>query len=480
MRSALTVNAATGSITDAPALTSGAFDAISLRDPQLGQALASVSQKLEQAGVSTSARRVALAAEHADELGPDELYRFLDPGRVIEELEEVKAHQTRRIAAIRNALALAPLLLTWLALAFASVEYARCTASARPGVASVCDVHQPFLILWQQGFHGTTPFTFSLTAGLDFFLLALVLVFTIWAQMADARATRSARELGVEVDAIVAGLISAARAGVIVPRNSDPKDWAAVVQATITRALDEFTVAIGQTFSTTETFIRETHAATIEMTDGAKRVVESIGTTSAAMLEQQLRPVLLELNQTVSDLRVGVTAYNQSMSTIGSSVNMLGDTAHTLATASQSIAGQTSAYASTASSIDSSIQHLDATQQQFVELVRVSAADMAKAASAVDILAAKVNADMVSNLKTASSHLANVNLQIHQTAQALSATTASLARAAQTLEVASANALRARLGLLGWLFGRSGRAPASFGQSVSQSSYSQPPYGSRP
>lgn len=428
------------------AVNSGPFDAISKNHPDLARKLAAIATELERAGVSTSAKRLSLAAEHADELGPDELYRFLDPGRIQAELEEVKAKRTRHLSAIRNALALAPLLLTWLALALASISYA--TYIQVHAHDAIDPATRPFLLLWQDGFGGTTPFTFSFTAGLDFALLLGVLIFTIWAQSTDAKANRAARYLGEQVDGVAADLIAASRAGVIIPRTTDPKNWANVVQVTITRAMGEFTAAMTQAMN----------ISTSVATD-AKSVVESVGAANTSLMEQQMRPLVTDFKQGVDELGQGLEGYTRSVGTIETTITRLGGAAQTLSAATQNIADQTSAQLTATTSIDTTIKLLQTTQQQFVDIVRSAADEMTRAANAVDQLAGKMNQDMVNNIKQATTQLGQMDTRLNLTAQALLQATQSLDSAAQKLDDASSNARLARLGLLGWIFGGSRPQP---------------------
>ena len=435
-------------IINAPTSTStpqSSFDTIEKSNGELGSNLRKVYSALVSEGVTASAKRLLLAAEHADELGPEELYRFLDPGRIISELEEIRGKRTRRLSAIRNALALVPLLLTWLALAFASVEYQQYIDSGKG------DIHRPFLILWQEGFGGTTPFTFSTTAGLDFFFLILILIFTVWAQSSDSRTLQAVRELGDDVDEAVASLMTASRSGVIVPRNTEPKDWAAVVQATITRAMNDVQTTITTALANTEKLITESRTATNELTNEAKSVVVSVGAANHDLMEQQMRPLISQFRLTVDDLKQGVDAYDQSLGTISTTVTQLGGAATTLATASQALASHASTYSATATSIDSHIQQLGDTQTHFVGQVSGAAGDMKRAADAVQHLAVQINQDMVDNLEAASRNLANVNVQINQTALTLSRTIQQLDLTARLLDKAARNAVLARRGLFGWI-----------------------------
>lgn len=443
----MSTSAATASTSAPPVASTPSvlFDTIEQSNPDLSRTLRTVHSRLEAAGVAASAKRLVLAAEHADELGPAELYRFLDPGRVLSELEEVRGKRTRLLSAVRNVLALVPLLLTWVALAYASVEYQTYIDSGKG------DIHRPFLILWQEGFGGSTPFTFSFTAGLDFFFLMLILLFTIWAQSADASALRAVRALGDEVDEAIASLISTARAGVIVPRNTDPKDWAAAVQATITRAMNDVQTTIKTALANTEHLITESRTATTELTAEAKSVVQAVGAANTDLMEHQMRPLVSQFRLSVDDLKLGLDAYNLGLGTVSTTISQLGGAATTLATASQALANHASTYSATAASIDHHIQELGAAQTQFVGQVSGAAGDMKRAADAVDTLAVQINDDMVHNLEAASRNLANVNLQVNQTAAALNTTIRQLHATSQVLDKAARNALLARRGLFGWL-----------------------------
>ncbi len=136
------------------------------------------------------------AAERLDDLAravttPDGRARWadVDLGRAFQTDHLAYAYATRKVGGhvspavvtadrVRNVLVLAPVLLTWFALAEASRAYAEYIAQNPEAVS------QPFLLLWENRFGGfASPLapTFSFVALVDAVLLALIIALTVYA-----------------------------------------------------------------------------------------------------------------------------------------------------------------------------------------------------------------------------------------------------------------------------------------------------------
>lgn len=73
----------------------------------------------------------------------------------------------------RNVLVFAPIAVTWYGLATATEAYAR-LLTARPELSD-----RPFLLLWEQGFHGMGTIIFSVLATIDAALIGLLIVLSL-------------------------------------------------------------------------------------------------------------------------------------------------------------------------------------------------------------------------------------------------------------------------------------------------------------
>ncbi len=109
---------------------------------------------------------------------------------------------------IRNCLALVPLILTWVALYFASSNYQQ-DLQKYPN-----DLYEPFLKLWQFGFHNTTWFTFSKAALIDVVLLLVYLFSVIAVVFFELKALRITQTFATGVHGVTDELVDAiAKAG---------------------------------------------------------------------------------------------------------------------------------------------------------------------------------------------------------------------------------------------------------------------------
>lgn len=420
-----------------------AFAKLQQKNSALAQELEGVCLALEGKGASAVSKRIEMAAERADILAPAMVYQVMDIQRLSSDLSEIGGKLARRLSAVRNSFALLPLLFTWLSLALATIQYQSYIAK------HAADVTTPFLILWERGFGGATSLTFSATAGIDVFLLALILGLTIWAHREEGMVAERSRALEDRVDTAATRLATAIARGDVgpptLPVGTRPEDWARHVDAAIQQAMTQ-----------TETLINAGQAAIRDVANEAQRTVQAVGKANEDLIRQEMQPLVASFRQSVTELSADLTHYQQSVATISATINQLSQAAGVLARASQDLAQNSGLYTSTAASIDQHIQALGATQQQFVAQVAQAAQDMSGASTAVQQLANQISGGMVNNLARASKDLQiaenalNVTTRsLAQVAGSLDTTTGTLSDAARTLRIA-------RLGWLGILFGRSG------------------------
>lgn len=152
--------------------------------------LRKVRDDLNSRGARFASDRLQSIDNHVDALRYDVIRDVVAPEQVYEELDFVGGKLSRRIGASRNVLALAPLVLTWIALKVASEAY-HAQLTQDPSV-----VGTPFLDLWQGGFGSQhLGLTFSTTATWDFVLLLILLLLTVLMHIREGFEERRATKI---------------------------------------------------------------------------------------------------------------------------------------------------------------------------------------------------------------------------------------------------------------------------------------------
>lgn len=341
----------------------GSYPAISKNNKTLADKLVLVKKRLEQGGATAAAKRIDTVAKQPDVIYPELVQQWIDPGRTLSELEESLGKRARLLSAIRNALALAPLIVTWLTLSWASGQYQAVIAGAQQKVlqgdqTAQTLINTPFLVLWERGFGTGTIFTFSHTAFLDFALLFTLVLLTIAASAADSQAHARAEALVAEVDDVIVPLGEEVRRHRI-PVN--PQDWAQVVRDTIKSAMDD----VQSVMTTTQS------------------VVKDVGSS--------LQPVAAKFDGSVVTLGQELNKYQQSVASFGTTVQGLSAAAGQVGQATASLSSTFGQYQQTAASIDQTIKALSAGQQavsqtsaQLAGAISQSAATSANTAKQLD------------------------------------------------------------------------------------------------
>ncbi len=181
----------------------------------LTKQLESILTEAKALGASTGVQRIELICNQYEKLSSDTAYRWIDPGAFQQEIEDAQSHKIELWHIARNCISLMPLILTWFALFFAANGYQH-DVLLYPN-----DVYQPFLRLWQDGFHHTTAFTFALAAMLDVTLLLLYLSFIVLTFFLERRAHIIASQFGRRLQVSIEDLMQAIATDGITPIASD-------------------------------------------------------------------------------------------------------------------------------------------------------------------------------------------------------------------------------------------------------------------
>lgn len=338
-------------------------------DPKL---IARVKDFLDRDDVQATkgAQRIAIVCENFKFLTFEQAYHLIDPDTFQEEFEETQSYKLfiRLLNYGRIILSLAPLILTWFALFSAANGY------QNDLIKYPDDRTEAFLQLWQDGFHHTTSFTFSLTALIDVILLLLLLTSSVFILGLEYRAQQTSKRFAEDLRDVTEGLLKAVNTAGVSPVTS---------QADIDKIVKAVRVALGGVFTTTEDVIRQALDVVLKANDRVEQ-----------LFTNQVQPLFTKFEQNVSTFHLDVNKLTQEVSTIA-----IASTA--LASASTGMVGSAADMATSATTMQTSVQKID---QHIVDLnktekemvVKIEAAqqrvatEMNRAASSMDTAATKV------------------------------------------------------------------------------------------
>lgn len=135
-----------------------------------------LAQALQKRGAQDGAKRLMVVAKQMQYLTVEGAFQYIRRDEIIEELGNQPRKFLNFLHRSRDILSITPIIITWIALGLAAFAYQNDLADTRhyPN-----DLYQPFLLLWQEGFHGRIP-PFADAAILDaivlFLLVALIIV----------------------------------------------------------------------------------------------------------------------------------------------------------------------------------------------------------------------------------------------------------------------------------------------------------------
>ncbi len=220
------------------------------------------------------------------------------------------AHSTIATAdRVRNLLVLAPILLTWFALAMASRDYEAYLRDFPD------EVRQPFLVLWERGFGGTSSLyapSFSTVALIDALLIAIIIALTFYAhgrrESREEKVDQTAEHFQADLDNVLAE----AAVVLAVDRGSRP----ALLARGVERLVDRFE----QNSQELLTRLRVEHDRLEQLASRREREFADFGVFASGMRAgaEETHRLLVELRQVSSGLQ---TALEDLTSEVSSSVD---------------------------------------------------------------------------------------------------------------------------------------------------------------
>ena len=338
-------------------------------DPKL---IARVKDFLDRDDVQATkgAQRIAIVCENFKFLTFEQAYHLIDPDTFQEEFEETQSYKLfiKLLNYGRIILSLAPLILTWFALFSAANGY------QNDLIKYPDDRTEAFLQLWQNGFHHTTSFTFSLTALIDVILLLLLLTSSVFILGLEYRAQQASKRFAEDLRNVTEGLLKAVNTAGVSPVTS---------QADIDKIVKAVRVALGGVFTTTEDVIKKALDVVLKANDRVEQ-----------LFTNQVQPLFTKFEQNVSTFHLDVNQLTQEVSTIATASTALAAASTGMVSSAADLATSATTMQTSVQKIDQHIIDLNKTEKEMVAKIEASqqrvASEMNRAAASIDTAATKV------------------------------------------------------------------------------------------
>jgi len=350
---------------------------------------------------------------------------------------------------IRNALVLFPILITWIALSVASYNYAQTVAD--PRFAS--DATKPFLLLWEQGFPiGVfTWLRFSWVAGIDFAILLVIIVLTLYfhfrTEVQSQQIKRKAVELRQEVEDVLwrlsqlfsqRRLLRAPDQGALEAANKMNETALTLESAVNALKIDADTAAsrvdtlnkLHQSFSQQQGELRAQfsglHQQQLQLTSQVSTSVQQLEAATKDM-RADLQRVSGELSQAVNSAKEAANAASSGLALAQKAVDEAGRTATAVSGVEKQLGavvgqlgGVTGSLAQTNRTLDATVNEaarLNQGIQQATQNINAVVAKIDGVAAKIDTVATKIDA-LPANLQGISISLRTSAQQTENTAKA--------------------------------------------------------------
>jgi hypothetical protein len=400
--------------------------------------------------------------------------RLLAPEQVIDELDEIYQAPARRLGLWRNLVALAPLLLTWFALALATFFYKREISSHQDKVTT------PFMLLWEQRFGGEPVPRFWEIALLDAILILGILLLTWRMHVKETAGQRRLEDFrGSLAEALLLLAVAVEQHHQAMPMTA--REWAQAAQEVVAKAARSV-VDLERTLKESEQrskdFLNGLSRQTVELMDSAiatnKRFVEqTVQETSKALreaLDADRRLVNNEMAPLVERLRISAEEFARGAQTQRGDAEKFTRAVTDLNAAATSLATSAAGYSGAVKSIEATLTSMAGSQTQFtdkvssfVDKVATSAESMITAAKGVEEVSKEVSGALRTDLGRISKDLGVTSGQLARVNTDLSSTSTALTSSAGTLRDAT-DGLAHQITALAATFGGPARRRRPFGR----------------
>jgi methyl-accepting chemotaxis protein len=355
-------------------------------DAQLAAQVKDLAQRLRERGATNGARRLEVVVQQFEYFTVEGASQYIQKDAILDELEGRSHWFLTILRGARNLLSIAPIAFTWWALHLAADAYQRDLND--PHFAN--DLYQPFLLLWQEGFHGNhgSVIPFSAAAGLDALLLSvlvllIVLVIPFFEKRHRERMHDSLRDdidptkdFDRTIDALLVALGQAGANAHLA--DADIAKLSNAIQNAIQTTLNRLLLSYDRVAEEARKFVEDTHkqtAALVKNFDDDLVVFNSDVKLLTGDL-QKMDKHLGDYSQKLTDLTTASSKLANSSSDLAQNARQMADSAQKSSQASQGISDRLKDLNDTQQEIVKTqkdvVQDLATTQQKIVQDVTAS------------------------------------------------------------------------------------------------------------
>jgi hypothetical protein len=351
------------------------------QNPAVAKTLENVLYRTFKLGAVEGAQRLAFVGKQFKRLTVEEAYHFIDPDEILREVEEVQARK-KKVGVwqvVRNISGIAPLVFTWLSLFFAAKNYQQDLANPKYN----SDQYQPFLRLWQEGFHGAFGLTFSQAAFTDVMLLFIYISFILLVPIIERRARNEANKFFTELQIITDEMLDVVGVAGVNPITSDA-DIDKIVKA-LTRVIDRAVLSSNNVAQQAKDFIIDAEARV--------NTLLSHFDTDLATFNSDVQILTTDLTNLGNDLR----GHNQQVKDLTDASTKLAGASSSLTVSAQEMANSATTSATASTTIGSQLSSLNTTQQEIIKAQQEVVKEIADSQKDVvkEIASAADNMDVV-------------------------------------------------------------------------------------
>lgn len=354
-------------------------------DPALKQRVEKLAEKLREHGAKDGARRLGVVVQQFEYFTVEGASQYIQKDAILDELEGRGHWFLTILRSARNLLSIAPIVLTWFALHLAANAYGQDLSDRHyPN-----DVYQPFLLLWQEGFHGNHGFaiSFSTAALLDAILLfILVLLIVLIIPFCEKRHrervheslmdTDATKDFDRTIDALLAALGQAGANAHLA--DADIAKLSNAIQQAIQTTLNRLLLSYDRVAEEARLFVEDTHKQTTALLQNFDNdlVVFNSDVKRLTGNLQKMDQHLGDYGQKLTNLTTASSKLADSSTDLAQNAKQMADSAQKSSQASQGISDRLKDLNDTQQEIVRAqkdvVQELTTTQQKVVQDVATS------------------------------------------------------------------------------------------------------------
>ena len=325
---------------------------LATHDSQLALKVKQLSQMLSARGAKNGARRLEEVSQQFQHFTVEGASHYIRKDEIIDELEDRGRWWLSGLLGLRNLLSIAPIAFTWWALHLAADAYDHDLQDSH----YAGDLYQPFLRLWQDGFHGNHGFVipFSTAALLDAVLLVALIILAVVVIPSVQRLYRerihdSLEDFDATIDELLAAIGQAGASAHLA--DSDIDKISRAIQGTLQKVLLNYDRVAGEA----RKFIEDTHQST-------QTLVKNFD-DNLAVFNGDVRLLTNDLQRMNTDL----TSYGQKLAELTDASNKLAVSSTDLALNAKNMADSAQLSAQASQGISSQLGDLNVAQKEIVK-----------------------------------------------------------------------------------------------------------------